>query len=161
MSVSKNVFVMINILQSESISVLRYLTLTRRSLPTISPSFRHPLMLDLSKTSQSFFTTGSLNKLIFVDLSKESDMAARKTRSPYTAFYQTEDSRNTLENNWLQDKSLLPGRNGKSDTDTPTAPSWFLPPTQMWAAFAKGCVYVKMVRCRQICLDVFCCIYLF
>lgn len=52
-----------------------YLTLNRLSLPTISPSFRHPFLLDLSNTSQSFFTAGSFNKLIFVDRSKEeSDM---------------------------------------------------------------------------------------
>lgn len=52
-----------------------YLTLKRLSLPTISPSFLHPLLLDLSSTSQSFFITGSLNKWIFVARSKESDMA--------------------------------------------------------------------------------------
>lgn len=51
-----------------------HLTLKRRSLPTISPSFRHPLLLDLSSTSQSLRTTGSFNRLIFTDRSKQSDM---------------------------------------------------------------------------------------
>lgn len=55
-----------------------YLTLKRRSLPTISPSFRHPLLLDLSNTSLSLLTSGSFNRLIFTDRSKESDMATSR-----------------------------------------------------------------------------------
>lgn len=67
---------------------MSHLTLNRLSLPTISPSFRHPLLLlDLSSTSQSFFKTGSFNRLIFVERSKESDMAAcRQTLSFKSVF---------------------------------------------------------------------------
>lgn len=66
-----------NIAAHKSVSVYNnYLTLKRRSFPTISPSFRHPLLSDLSNTSHSFLTSGSFNKLILVDRSKESHMTA-------------------------------------------------------------------------------------
>lgn len=51
-----------------------YLTLNRLSLFTISPSFRQPLLLALSRDSQSLFRTDSFNKFMFKVLSLISDM---------------------------------------------------------------------------------------
>ena len=56
-------------------SVWAHLTLKRRSLATISPSLRHPLLLDLSSTSHSLRTSGSFSRLTLVDRSAQSDMA--------------------------------------------------------------------------------------
>lgn len=53
-----------------------YLTLKRLSLLTISPSFRHPLLLDLSSTSHSLLSSGSFSRLILVLRSGHSDMAS-------------------------------------------------------------------------------------
>ncbi len=55
-----------------------YLTLNRLSLFTISPSFRHPLLLALSRDSQSLFNTDSFNRLMFKEFSFKSDMIEEK-----------------------------------------------------------------------------------
>lgn len=87
-----------------------YLIFKRRSLPTISPSFRHPLLVDLSNTSQSFLNIGSFNRLIFVDLSKVSDIAASNEPLPSVS------TRADTLDKCFDTSSLLPGRHNKSGT---------------------------------------------
>lgn len=128
--------------------VSTYLTLKRLSLPTISPSFRHPLVLDLSSTSQSFFTTGSFNELIFIERSRESDMAASETTPPSTllSLCLTHTYCCAFDNNLVQVYFL---EETMKVIQTHLLHCLVFPSMQRRAAFflAKDRIYVKMGHC--------------
>lgn len=114
-----------------------YLIFKRRSLPTISPSFRHPLVVDLSNTSQSLLSIGSFNRLIFVDLSKVSDIAASKERLPSVS------TRADTLDKCFDTNSLLPGRHDKSVTPTVLV----FPHAAVGCPYTKDCVCVENSYC--------------
>lgn len=80
-----------------------YLTLYRLSLPTISPSLRHPLFAPvLSSTSQSFLSSGSFRELMLVDRSGNSDMSATSLSLTVRSYHTTVTATKLMKSNMTQ-----------------------------------------------------------